>query len=192
MRETFSRHHCPLPWRADLDFGFLHRLDVPSSGLILCGTTFSGLLALRWQLDTYQVERQYAVCGHGRAPAALAVVTANIATYAVASKKSSVSDLHGKPAKTHFKVLAHLAGRRGRDTVGGDVTWDGGSGSVFAIRIRTSRRHEIRAHLCLLGFPSVADCKYTARSISVNPSALSTPTVLTTTASGQHPWPVSI
>ena len=60
-RDTLSQPDCPLQWRTDMDLGFLLCLDVPRSGLILCGTTFSGLLALRWQLDTHQVERQYMV-----------------------------------------------------------------------------------------------------------------------------------
>ena len=59
------------------------------------------------------------------------MVTANIATDAVASKTSSASDLHGKPAKTHFKVLAHFAGRHGDGTVGGDVTLDGDRWNTF-------------------------------------------------------------
>ena len=49
-RDTLSQPDCPLQWRADMDLGFSLCLDVPRSGLILCGTTFSGLLALRWQL----------------------------------------------------------------------------------------------------------------------------------------------
>jgi len=61
LRDTLSQPDCPLQWRADMDLGFLLCLDVPRSRLILCGTTFSGLLALRWQLDTHQVERQYMV-----------------------------------------------------------------------------------------------------------------------------------
>ena len=32
----------PLAWNAEQNYGFLHRLDIPSSGLVLCGTTFEG------------------------------------------------------------------------------------------------------------------------------------------------------
>ncbi|CAE8715786.1 unnamed protein product, partial [Polarella glacialis] len=59
LRCALPRRNCPVAWHPEMDHGFLHRLDVPSSGLILCGTTFLGLMVLRWQLDTYRIERQY-------------------------------------------------------------------------------------------------------------------------------------
>ena len=37
------------------EYGFVHRLDVPSSGLLLVGTTFLGLAMLQWQMHTYSI-----------------------------------------------------------------------------------------------------------------------------------------
>ena len=42
---------------AVFEYGFVHRLDVPSSGLVLAGTTFKGLAALQWQMHTYSICR---------------------------------------------------------------------------------------------------------------------------------------
>merc|ERR1719428_2168790 len=38
-------------------FGMVHRLDVPSSGLILTGTSYEGHYDLKWQIDTLKVVR---------------------------------------------------------------------------------------------------------------------------------------
>lgn len=149
LRRTFPRQQCPVPWAADLDFGFLHRLDVPSSGLILCGTTATGLLALRWQLDTYRVERQYAVWGHGLAPVEFRAVTAHIDAGTVMSRRSYIGESSGKPARTWFKVAIHLSASSLDDIL-----------TAFIIRIRTGRRHQIRAHLRHGGFPTAVDAKY--------------------------------
>mmetsp|Transcript_31843 Transcript_31843/g.89453 ORF Transcript_31843/g.89453 Transcript_31843/m.89453 type:complete len:366 (-) Transcript_31843:88-1185(-) len=153
LQAQLPRSQCPVSWDAALDFGFLHRLDVPSSGLILCGTTFQGLMSLRWQLDTYKIERQYIVWGHDLASASLREVVANIDPRTVDSKRSYVSEVHGKPAQSWFVVPAHL---RRRDAKTADAF------SALAVRIRTGRRHQIRAHLLHAGHPTATDCKYAA------------------------------
>ncbi|CAE8632457.1 unnamed protein product [Polarella glacialis] len=131
-------------WHPEMDHGFLHRLDVPSSGLILCGTTFLG----EQGLDTYRIERQY-VDG--------AQVVANIDPASIDSKKSFVSEA---------LVAAHLI--LPLNPVDFRATASPVSAcSAFAIRIRTGRRHQIRAHLLHIGFPTLVDCKYAAKSIYI-------------------------
>ena len=39
------------------EYGFIHRLDVPSSGLLLVGTNFLGLATLLMQIHTYSISR---------------------------------------------------------------------------------------------------------------------------------------
>ncbi|CAE7904851.1 unnamed protein product, partial [Symbiodinium necroappetens] len=48
--------------------GFLHRLDVPSSGLILVATSYEAYYDLQVQLHSGQVQRDYTVLHHGRLP----------------------------------------------------------------------------------------------------------------------------
>ena len=40
---------------AAFEYGFVHRLDIPSSGLVLVGTSFRGLAGLQWQMHTYSI-----------------------------------------------------------------------------------------------------------------------------------------
>lgn len=42
---------------ATFEYGFIHRLDVPSSGLVLVGTTFEGLATLQFQIHTYSIRQ---------------------------------------------------------------------------------------------------------------------------------------
>merc|ERR1711865_690335 len=161
LRAALPRSRHPVTRNADLDYGFLHRLDVPSSGLILCGTTLTGLLCLRLQLDTYQVERQYSVWGHGLADVALREVVANIDPKTVDSRRSFVSEVQGKPAKSWFKIPAHLA----VPSYAGPLD-SLESCSVFIIRIRTGRRHQIRAHMLHSGHPTMVDAKYAASKLA--------------------------
>eukprot|EP00747_Dinoflagellata_sp_TGD_P007991 gnl/TRDRNA2_/TRDRNA2_117622_c0_seq1.p1 gnl/TRDRNA2_/TRDRNA2_117622_c0~~gnl/TRDRNA2_/TRDRNA2_117622_c0_seq1.p1 ORF type:complete len:269 (-),score=31.87 gnl/TRDRNA2_/TRDRNA2_117622_c0_seq1:46-852(-) len=162
LRTSVPRTRCPVAWQADVDFGILHRLDVPSSGLVLCGTTFLGLMMLRWQLDTYRVERQYIVWGHGLAAADFCEVLANIDPTTIDSKRSFVSEIGcGKPAKTSFKVSSHatVLSRRSLEQEARDIC------TGFVIRIKTGRRHQIRAHLLHRGNPTAVDAKYGVDSV---------------------------
>ena len=49
----------------DSDFGFLHRLDVPSSGLLLVAKTYEGYYDLQLQLRSGTLARHYVVLNHG-------------------------------------------------------------------------------------------------------------------------------
>jgi len=146
---------CPVSHDPTLNYGFLHRLDLPSSGLILCGTIFSAFMILRWQLDTYRIERQYTVACSDLAPAELHEVAANIDLMAIDSRSSSASEVHGKPAKSSFIILAHFCLLSDNNNICHHSTY-----SIFIIKIRTGRRHQIRAHLLHAGYPTVVDAKY--------------------------------
>lgn len=55
----------PILWDPEFDFGFLHRLDVPSSGLILVATTYGAYYDLQLQLRSGMIGRDYVVLNHG-------------------------------------------------------------------------------------------------------------------------------
>lgn len=146
-------------------FGIIHRLDVPSSGLILTGTTYEGYYVLKWQLDTGQIAREYVVLCHGWIAPSLQEIDApvhHISAKSPAKKafpekscsRSMVIEM-GKPAQTSIRVLAHA--KRG--------AW---KFSLIVCRIRTGRRHQIRAHLLHIGHPTVADGKYTRAQVFTN------------------------
>ncbi|CAJ1409706.1 unnamed protein product [Effrenium voratum] len=129
--------------------GFLHRLDVPSSGLILSAKTYSAYLDLLGQLGSGRLARDYLVLLHG-----LAVrreIWAPLAKEALRSwgAKSAVRAT-GRPATSHLKISGHARAPLGRAV------------SMAAVRIGTGRRHQIRVHAAHVGHPTVSDARYTA------------------------------
>ncbi|CAK9005984.1 Pentatricopeptide repeat-containing protein At2g31400 [Durusdinium trenchii] len=138
------------------EHGFLHRLDVPSSGLILAAKSF----------EAYYDLQDYLVLCHGWMEAHLSEITAQVV---IEDGGRTVSGGRGKPTLTHVKVLAHarhpsskmsllvirpLDAPSGRRVVGEKGrSWSAAPGGCGR-GIGTGRRHQIRSHLAHLGHPS--------------------------------------
>lgn len=163
LRATLPKRSCPVSWMRSLDFGFLHRLDVPSSGLILCGSTITGLMMLRWQLDTYAIKREYLVFAHGLVPAEFRESHANIDPASPDSRRTYATQATGKPAKTFLKAPAALVVPKG-NAAGFPAFQE--FCTAFTISIHTGRRHQIRAHLLDGGHPVLVDGKYAPESVA--------------------------
>ena len=149
--QIVTRRFCILKDATHLH-GFLHRLDVPSSGLILLAKTYQAFYYLMSQLHLNQLVRDYVVCCHGWVSPSTRQIMARVlwsasAGSALPSKALSKDLMGGKPSVTHVKVLAHLM----RDQQ---------PHSLLVIRIQTGRRHQIRAHLAFIGHPVICDAKY--------------------------------
>eukprot|EP00929_Paragymnodinium_shiwhaense_P063231 TRINITY_DN31602_c0_g1_i1.p1 TRINITY_DN31602_c0_g1~~TRINITY_DN31602_c0_g1_i1.p1 ORF type:complete len:992 (-),score=166.77 TRINITY_DN31602_c0_g1_i1:612-3587(-) len=132
--------------------GFLHRLDVPSSGLILCATSYSAYFDLQLQLSTGGMCREYVVLLHGLLPPGpSAEVDVPLYWSGVSADPSIAASPRGKPSLTRFVKWAYADGPSGALT-------------LAIVRIFTGRRHQIRAHCAHLGHPTVCDGKYTCKS----------------------------
>lgn len=155
MHSIFLEDEFPLVWDADNSYGFLHRLDIPSSGLILGGTSYEGYYCLRLQLDTQRLCREYVVLCQGLALSALRSVVARIDVAPDPSQRKSISE-SGKPSETMLCINAHIRGI---------AAVEEGRMCIVSVRIATGRRHQIRAHMRYVGHPSVADARYTCREV---------------------------
>lgn len=168
VQGCLPRSESPLVYMSDLDFGFMTRLDVPSSGLIIGGTSLEGLGSLKWQIAVYSMQRHYFVISHGHFPLGGTEVNERIDATTVETLRS-VTDDAGKPARTYLSALSHLDVRasHGRTHV-----------SLFVISIHTGRRHQIRAHTRHLGHPTTTDGRYTPRDCTLSGEAVQCLSVL--------------
>ncbi|CAE7591103.1 rluC [Symbiodinium sp. CCMP2456] len=140
----------PLPIREDedMDHGFLHRLDVPSSGLIVVACSYEAYFDLQVQLRSGAVRRNYvALChGHG-APLRQREVCARLHWRGNSATRTAGQ---GKPSRTLFRLLS-------------TAVKDAGSYALLRIFIGTGRRHQIRSHSAHIGHATVCDGRYTSR-----------------------------
>ncbi|CAE8588630.1 unnamed protein product [Polarella glacialis] len=147
LRRLQVTRQSPIVGDARHQFGFLHRLDVPSSGLILTAKTYEAFFDLQLQLSVGGLVRDYLVLCHGWMPPARKGVEARVMN---PEELPSMVGPRGRPARTQLKVLLHALLPQGQAV------------SLLAIRIGTGRRHQIRAHLAHIGHPSLSDGKYSS------------------------------
>ncbi|CAE8713006.1 unnamed protein product, partial [Polarella glacialis] len=124
--------------------GFIHRLDVPTSGLILVAKTYDAYYDLQLQLVTGKMPREYVVLCHGWVNPKRREIQARVQWGAHGRDAASSVSLSGRPSRTKLKVLAHAL-------LGGQAF------SLLAIRIATGRRHQIRLHTAHVGFPTACE-----------------------------------
>eukprot|EP00931_Biecheleriopsis_adriatica_P060506 TRINITY_DN36350_c0_g1_i1.p1 TRINITY_DN36350_c0_g1~~TRINITY_DN36350_c0_g1_i1.p1 ORF type:complete len:422 (-),score=88.19 TRINITY_DN36350_c0_g1_i1:228-1469(-) len=143
--------HCPICFDARSSFGFVHRLDVSSSGLILTAKTYSAYHDLDLQLQQGNIHRDYLVLCRGFMMTSRQLIDLRVhaARARAESRPSLVNTPAGRPSLTALKVLAH-------------ATLCGQAVSLLAVRIGSGRRHQIRAHLAHIGHPTVCDWLYSA------------------------------
>jgi len=138
----------PLVHSSKFDFGFIHRLDVPSSGLIIAAKNFAGHALMRFQLDTHLLCREYiVVCVDPIKPACREVCRR--LTVDKIKMKTYVSET-GVCALTLLKPQAYAWPHLDPDNLD----------TLIAIQIFTGRHHQIRAHLTFLQHPTIADGRY--------------------------------
>lgn len=148
VTQALPRKRYPIVHSSELDFGFIHRLDVPSSGLVLTAKNFAGHALLRFQLDTHSMCREYVVvCVNPLSPrqedvcGRLSIDKVNMKSYVCST---------GAPARTFLKSQVYAWPQQDPDNLD----------TLLVIKILTGRHHQIRAHLTHLQHPTIGDGKY--------------------------------
>ncbi len=110
----------------------VHRLDAPTSGLLLVAKTGAALRGLSRQFEQRRVFKRYCAVSAGALPKSCTVD----------------AEVDGRVARTHFRVLHRVP------------SLNYGEMCLVECIPLTGRRHQIRQHLAGLGAPVVGDRDY--------------------------------
>ena len=123
--------------------GIVHRIDRDTSGLIIAAKNDRAHLALAAQLQDHTLARVYEAVAVGNLKKDSGTVDAPIGRHPVDRKKMAVDRKNGRPAVTHWSVLARYPGY-----------------TRIECRLETGRTHQIRVHMASIGHPLLGDVVY--------------------------------
>ncbi len=126
--------------------GIVHRIDRDTSGLIIAAKSDAAHLSLAAQLQDHTLYREYEAVCVGTLRADAGTVDAPIGRHPVDRKKMAVDPKNGRPAVTHWAVIARYPGH-----------------THIRCRLETGRTHQIRVHLASIGHPLLGDMVYGAK-----------------------------
>lgn len=126
----------------------VHRLDRDTSGVLVFAKSFEIREALKLLFAAHDIERVYVAIVEGNVQADSGTFRSylreNEDTFQV---RSTTSQIHGKLAVTHYKVLERI----------GDYT-------LVEVTLETGRKNQIRVHFSEAGHPIVGDERYGAHA----------------------------
>ena len=126
--------------------GIVHRIDRDTSGLIIAAKNDFAHQALAAQLADHSLYREYEAVCVGVLREDAGTVDAPIGRNPADRKKMAVDRKNGRPAVTHWSVLARYSGH-----------------THIRCRLETGRTHQIRVHLASIGHPLLGDTVYGAK-----------------------------
>ena len=123
--------------------GIVHRIDKDTSGLLAVAKNDLAHTVLASQLKDHSMARTYEaiVCGSFKEDSG--TVDAPIGRHPTDRKKMCVTERNGKPAVTHWEVVARYRGY-----------------THVRCRLQTGRTHQIRVHMAHIGHPILGDLVY--------------------------------
>ena len=126
--------------------GIVHRIDKDTSGLLAAAKTDLAHRGLSAQLGDHSLFREYAAvcCGSFRDDEG--TVDRPVGRCPSDRKRMAVNEKNGRPAVTHWRVLARYRGY-----------------CLVACRLETGRTHQIRVHMASIGHPLLGDGLYGAK-----------------------------
>lgn len=110
----------------------VHRLDYPTTGILLVGKTNSSIRALNRLFEDKEIKKLYYAVTIGQ----------------MNDQGEISSDIDGKKAQSNYKLCESVPSKRF------------GKLNLVALKPQTGRRHQLRKHLTFIGHPILGDREY--------------------------------
>jgi 23S rRNA pseudouridine1911/1915/1917 synthase len=134
-------------WGGQTGGGVAHRLDKDTSGALIAARDAETLAYLRAQFAEHRVRKEYIAIGFGRPKAAEGSIKTWLERDKYNRQRFAVAEEgRGRFAHTKYRVVACY-----------------GPFTLFRLRLKTGRTHQIRVHLAHIGCPVVGDTLYGPR-----------------------------
>ena len=118
----------------------VHRLDNPTSGILLVAKTKSAQISLHKQFETKEIQKEYHAVVVGKLP-----------------KNGSIeTDINEQKALTEFKTIKQIQALQNEYL------------TLVQLFPKTGRTHQLRIHLSGLGFPIVGDKLYASKNVMMH------------------------
>ncbi len=120
----------------------IHRLDKPTSGIVLFAKTSKALSRLQEMMRQHKIKKTYIALASGKVEPKEGTLTHNLTHDDFKARVSK----DGKPSTLHYKVLSYE-----------------NENTFLEIALETGRYHQIRAQFAAIGHPLLGDTKYGSR-----------------------------
>jgi len=127
--------------------GIVHRLDKPTSGLLIIAKNDKAHLHLSRLFQDRKVYKRYYAWVLNAPKESSGTINSPIKRHPVERMKMCINE-HGRPSVTHYKVLKTMVGKSGQKY------------SLVEVEIETGRTHQIRVHMQSIGCSVVGDVLY--------------------------------
>ena len=125
----------------------VHRLDMATSGLIMLARGHEMLRCMNLAFEQRIVGKKYCAVVHGHMTEEQGEITLPLGSDPDNPPRQKVDPLHGRPARTRYRVLA-------RSGAGDDAR------TRVELTLYTGRTHQLRVHLLSIGHPIIGDPLY--------------------------------
>lgn len=142
-----SNFKFPISDSKDLRSGIVHRLDKPTSGVILIAKTKEVFEALQKEFFDREVQKVYVALVHGKVDLEEGEIDAPVGRFPWKRTKFGVFP-GGRPAITKYKVLKYFPNY-----------------TLLELYPKTGRTHQLRVHLKYINHPVVSDPLYSGRKV---------------------------
>ena len=152
--------------------GIVHRIDMDTSGIIVCAKSDAAHKSLSEQFKEHSISRTYEAICVGRLKSENGTISAPIGRNPNNRKLMAVNEKNGKSAVTHYKVLK-----------------DFNKYSYIQLRLETGRTHQIRVHMASIDHPLLGDIKYGGKlsEFKLNKTAVESQTLHAKLLGFKHP-----